>query len=119
MVHQDFNQDFNKVVFNSTVKNTDKKKSQEIQKNISQRESNLETTKIIPAKKLGILISQARTTKGLNQKQLSSQLCISVQILSRWESEKEIPNNLQISKIEKTLGIKLPRNTKSKTDYFN
>ena len=107
-------QDFNNVVFNSkeTKKNTNQTK--EIQKNISQKVANPETIKIEAPKKLGLLISQARTTKGLNQKQLSSQLGISNILLSRWESEKEIPNNTQIANIEKKLGIKLPRIKKIK-----
>ena len=107
-------QDFNPVVFNSKNNKVESNKSKEVQKSISQRVSDPETTKIESAKKLGLSISQARTTKGLNQKQLSSQLGISSQILSRWESEKEIPSNENISKIERTLGVKLQRNKKVK-----
>ena len=58
---------------------------------------------------LGKLISQARNIKNLSQKDLSLQLGISNQILSRWEASKENPNNQQIANIEKKLGIKLPR----------
>ena len=109
-------QDFNPIIFNTTNKTNNNEKNKEIQKNISQKETNLENIKIESAKKLGQLISQARTTKGLNQKQLSSQLGISSIVLSRWELEKEIPTNNDISKIEKILNIKLPRNKKIKTD---
>ena len=109
-------QDFKTVVFNSTDKKKQTNLNHEIQKSISQRETNPETTKTESPKKLGMLISQARTTKHLNQKQLSAQLGISQQILSRWESEKEIPTNAQIANIEKKLGIKLPRNKKIKID---
>tara|TARA_B110000037_G_C17069384_1_gene485220 strand:- start:953 stop:1294 length:342 start_codon:yes stop_codon:yes gene_type:complete len=107
------NQDFNTIVFNST-QNKETNQNKEITKYISQKENNPETTKIEAPKKLGMLISQARTTKGFNQKQLSSQLGISQILLSRWESEKEIPTNLQIVNIEKKLGIKLPRTKKIK-----
>jgi len=109
-------QDYKTVVFNSSINKKETLLSKEIKKNISQKESNLETTKIEAPKKLGMLISQARTTKGFNQKQLSSQLGISQQILSRWETEKETPSNAQIANIEKKLSIKLPRTKKIKID---
>ena len=107
-------QDFNPVVFNSKNNKVESNKSKEVQKSISQLERDPETTKIESAKKLGLSISQARTTKGLNQKQLSSLLGISSHILSRWELEREIPSNENIAKIERTLGVKLPRNKKVK-----
>ena len=107
-------QDYKTVVFNSTENKKDTLLSKEIKKNISQKECNPETIKMEAPKKLGMLISQARTTKGFNQKQLSAQLGISQQILSRWETEKEIPSNAQIANMEKKLSIKLPRNKKTK-----
>ena len=58
---------------------------------------------------LGKTISQARLAKNMNQKELSAIIGISSQILARWESGKENPTNAQIAKIEKQLGIKLPR----------
>ena len=63
-------------------------------------------------KQLGQLILQARTTCKKNQKELANQLGIAVQILSRWETNKEIPDNKQIANIERTLRIKLPRSKK-------
>ena len=108
------NQDFDTVVFNSTKNIKKNNENKEINKYISQKENNPETTKIEAPKKLGMSISQARTTKGFNQKQLSLQLGISQILLSRWESEKEIPTNIQIANIEKKLCIKLPRTKKTK-----
>ena len=46
------------------------------------------------------------------QKDLSNDIGISLQILSRWESGKEFPTNLQIAKIKKYLKVKLPRGKK-------
>jgi ribosome-binding protein aMBF1 (putative translation factor) len=54
-------------------------------------------------------LQKARTNKQLTQKQLALQLQITVNIYSSWEAGTAIPNNLQISKIEKLLQIKLPR----------
>lgn len=109
-------QDFNSVIFNTTKNSLDTDSKKEISKYISQKQNDPETTKMEHPKKLGQIISQARMTKKLNQKQLSAQLGISSQILSRWESEKEIPNNQEISKIEKVLGVKLPRSKKTKIE---
>ena len=75
-----------------------------------------ETIKIEAVSNLGSLICQARTTKGIKQKDLATRLPISVSILSRWETGKEIPTNIDIAKIEKILAIKLPRNKKIKVD---
>ena len=68
-----------------------------------------ETVKMEAPSNLGQLICQARNTNSKTQKQLASALGIAQSILSRWENNKEIPTNAQIAKIEKTLGIKLPR----------
>ena len=74
-------------------------------------------------KKLGQLLSQGRLAKNfktqndfvkeLNQK---TNLHISIQIYSKWESNREIPTNEQIAKMEKILMIKLPRNKKNKIE---
>jgi ribosome-binding protein aMBF1 (putative translation factor) len=60
------------------------------------------------------LISQARTARNKTQKGLASELGISYTILNTWESGKEIPTNNDIAKLEKHLGIKLPRTKKIK-----
>ena len=117
-------QDFNTVVFGKKLNNN--KNSNEISKKNSQKrvETNEnETVKIEIDKKmgksLGSLLSQGRLAKGfktqgdfvkeINQK---TNLNISVQVYSKWESNKEIPNNEQIAKMEKVLCIKLPRTKK-------
>ena len=58
---------------------------------------------------IGKLIAQSRMTQNMNQKQFALNIGISQQILSRWEANKELPNNSQIALIEKITKVKLPR----------
>ena len=104
-------QDWNTVIMNNTSKNV---KNSETSKHISQKLPD-EETKMKAHSKLGQLICQARTTKNKNQKQLAAELGISAQVLTRWETNKELPTNADLAKIERLLGIKLPRNKKVKT----
>ena len=119
-------QDFKTVVFNSKEKKAVDQNKKEVQKRISQKQvssNDNEIVKVQADKKLGQLLSQARLAKGfktqsdfikeLNQK---TNLNISVQIYGKWESNKEIPTNEQIAKMEKVLTAKLPRNKKIKID---
>ena len=61
---------------------------------------------------LGQLIANGRTAKQMTQKLLAIRLGIAVTVLSRVEAGREIPTNAMIAKIERTLGVKLPRATK-------
>ena len=119
-------QDFKNVVFNQKEKKAVDQNKKEVQKRISQKQvssNDNEVVKVQADKKLGQLLSQARLAKGfktqgdfikeLNQK---TNLNISAQIYGKWESNKEIPTNEQISKMEKVLTAKLPRNKKIKID---
>lgn len=72
--------------------------------------------KIEAPKNLGQQMCQARTTKSKTQKQLANELGIATQVISRWETNKEIPSNSDLAKIEKNLGVKLPRTKKIKVD---
>ena len=116
-------QDFNPVILNSKKKKDSKVINKETQKRISQKVKDLaetlETVKIESDKKLGQQLSQARIAKGFNKQSdlvnefnSKSNLKISLQIYTKWESNKEIPTNEQIAKMEKIVGIKLPRNKK-------
>lgn len=114
-------QDYKTIVFNSKDKKINDEKKRESQKKISQLTNNMENVKIESDKKLGQMLSQARLAKGFNKqsdfiKELitKTNLNISTQIYSKWESNKEIPTNEQIAKMEKVLGVKLPRNKKIK-----
>lgn len=119
-------QDFKTVVFNQKEKKAVDQNKKEVQKRISQKQvssNDNEVVKVQADKKLGQLLSQARLAKGfktqgdfikeLNQK---TNLNISVQIYGKWESNKEIPTNEQIAKMEKVLTAKLPRNKKIKIE---
>lgn len=122
-------QDFKTIVFNSKEKKAVDQNKKEVQKRISQKQVTQVTSgdnkivKVQADKKLGQLLSQSRLAKGfktqgdfikeLNQK---TNLNISPQIYSKWESNKEVPTNEQIAKMEKVLTAKLPRNKKIKID---
>tara|TARA_A100001015_G_scaffold81465_1_gene90290 strand:+ start:4082 stop:4429 length:348 start_codon:yes stop_codon:yes gene_type:complete len=60
-------------------------------------------------KELKLAIQQARIAKKWSQKELATQLNTTIQIISQYENGKAIPNNAFISKLEKKLGVKLPR----------
>ena len=96
-------QDWNSIKLNApAVKNTSNKS------HISANKVN-KVEKIIMKEPLGKIIAQARVINGKNQKELASSIGISQQILSRWEANKDLPNNYQIALLEKTLKVKLPR----------
>lgn len=91
-------QDFNLVKFQSN-----KNKNKELQKRPNKIN---EETKIEVPKKLGLLISQARTLRGYkNQKDFAKLIGVNVQIVSGWESNKIIPTNAELAHIEKNLKI--------------
>lgn len=106
-------QDFKTVVFGNSNKISTNK---ELSKRISQKPTQ-ENTIAVSDKQLGKTIASARTTKGLNQKQLAQQAGVSQQVLSTWESNKQVPTNAEIAKLEKILATKLPRNKKKTIDY--
>lgn len=109
-------QDWSNITFNTKNEREKMNKSKEQAKEVSNKQFNPETTKLEAPPNLGQIISQARLAKGLNQDALAKQSGISKQIISKWESNKETPDNSQIAKLEKLLGIKLPRCKKIKLD---
>jgi len=100
-------QDFKPVVFNAPKSNTKKPIDN------TSKKTNTES-KIIAPPKLGQIILQSRTSLNKTRKQFAIELNISEQILSRWETNREIPTNLQIALMEKKLSVKLPRTKKIK-----
>lgn len=100
-------QDWNTIKFNTPSQTAHKEQTKKIHSNKTNDDP--EKVRLEAPKQLGQLISQGRTTIGKNQKELAGLLGISSQILGRWESNKEVPNNAQIASIEKILKIKLPR----------
>ena len=109
-------QDWNNIIINAsgTKEKTTLQKKSETSKSIHVTPP--ETIKMEAPSNLGQLISQARNTKKITQKALATDLQISPSILSRWETNKEVPTNGEIAKIEKKLGVKLPRSKKVKVD---
>lgn len=100
-------QDWNNITFNTP---SQKKKVEESKKvNSNKVYNDPDKVRMEAPKQLGQTISQARNTKGKTQKILAYELGVSQQLLARWESNKEIPTNMQISQIERNLAIKLPR----------
>ena len=105
-------QDWKVITFS---KKDSEKKTKLNNKIISQKQINIEDVKIEAPKNLGKLISQARIAKGINsQKELGAKMCVSSQIIGKWENNTLMPSNLEIANIERNLGIKLPRNKKIK-----
>lgn len=65
-------------------------------------------------KSLSKAIMQARTAKGWTQKELATAVNEKPQVVGEYETGKAIPNPQIISKLERKLGVKLPRPGKSK-----
>lgn len=71
-------------------------------------------TKIEIPSHLGKAIQQARMVKKMTQQDLARVLVVQAPIIKQYENGTAIPNNAFIAKIEKTLGVKLPRVKKIK-----
>lgn len=64
-------------------------------------------------KSLSKAIMQARTAKKLSQKELATAINEKPQVVAEYESGKAVPNPQIISKLERKLGVKLPRPSKA------
>lgn len=109
-------QDWNSITLNKKDEKQRLLDKKEKSNSVSSKQFNPETTILEAPKNLGQIIAQARTTKGLNQDSLARQFGIAKQVLNKWETNKETPNNSEIAKLEKFLGIKLPRCKKIKVN---
>ena len=58
---------------------------------------------------LRIAIAQARNAKGWTQQQFAHQMCVQKTEVNAWEAGKSLPNGNLIAKMDKVLGVKLPR----------
>ena len=63
---------------------------------------------------LKVAIMQARVAKKMSQKDLAQRLGVPPDIINKYETGKIVPNNSFIAKMEKALGVKLPRAIKPK-----
>lgn len=109
-------QDWNAITFNTPSQNKKKEESRKV--NSNKVSNDPEKVRMEAPKQLGQLISQARNTKGKTQKILAYELGINQLILAKWETNKELPTNLQISQLERNLGLKLPRAKKIAAKEF-
>tara|TARA_B100000787_G_scaffold170105_1_gene164043 strand:+ start:8018 stop:8359 length:342 start_codon:yes stop_codon:yes gene_type:complete len=112
MNHQDWQQCTFNTISNNAKQETLKKKN-------STKTSNPEHSKLEQSNNLGKIIAARRVDQHIKQKELANKIGVSVQVLNRWESNKEILTNSNIASIEKILGIKLPRNKKIKLPEEN
>jgi ribosome-binding protein aMBF1 (putative translation factor) len=103
-------QDWNTVTFNNKLVNA---KKNDYNKKLSQKSSSQDVKIEVPSN-LGKLIEQARGGKA--RQLLANELGVAVTLLTRWETGKDIPTNADIAKIERRLGVKLPRTKKSKIE---
>lgn len=62
---------------------------------------------------LKIAIAQGRQAKGWNQEQFAKQIQIPKGDVNAWEAGKSVPPGAIIAKMEKVLGVKLPRPPKN------
>lgn len=100
-------QDWNTVTFHTQTQNKRKEENKKV--NSNKVNNDPDKFRMEAPKELGKMISQGRNIKGKTQKTLAYELGVNNQILAEWESNKKVPTNLQISQIERNLGIKLPR----------
>ena len=106
-------QDWNNITLNTKSENEKKERKK---KETSQIVNNNVIYKLDTGNSLSKLIIEGRNIKKLKQNDLAKLMNISVSIIQRWETNKEIPTNLQIANMEKILCIKLPRSKKVKIE---
>lgn len=58
---------------------------------------------------LRIAIAQSRNEKGWNQEQFAKALQVPKSEVNQWEAGKSVPTGNMIAKMDKVLGVKLPR----------
>ncbi|VVU95423.1 Helix-turn-helix [seawater metagenome] len=125
MKKNDFNhQDWEPVVLRKSKQQLKKENPQKYQqKVVSNKKCNnnqLETKKIkeeddfvkIEKKishELKIAIQQARTAKGLNQKDFAAKLGVQPSIVKDYEAGKVVPNGALLAKMSRILGVKLKK----------
>jgi putative transcription factor len=61
-------------------------------------------------------IMQARMAKKMSQEDLAKQVCVTADVIQKYENGKAAPNNAFIAKLERILGVKLPRAKKKPVD---
>ena len=59
-------------------------------------------------------IMQSRMANKMSQEDLAHKACVTTDIIRNYENGTAIPNNAFIAKLDKILGVKLPRAKKKK-----
>ena len=62
----------------------------------------------------GVTLQQARTAKGWTQKDLANRISEKPNVIGEYESGRAVPNPAIVSKMERALGVHLPRTYKKK-----
>lgn len=62
---------------------------------------------------LRVAIAQARAAKGWNQEQFAKMIQVPKSDVNAWEAGKSAPSGPMIAKMDKILGVKLPRPPKN------
>jgi len=117
MIHQDWNTvDIGKSSsFGGGKVKTENKAMTSISSKNIKLEEETETFKIQKSgQELGKALMKARMAKGKSQKILANDIKERVQVIQQYESGKAIPNPQIITKLERLLGVKLPRPKKLK-----
>ena len=61
---------------------------------------------------LRLAIAQSRNAKGWTQEQFAHLLSMPKSDVNAWEAGKSVPTGIQIARMDKVLGVKLPRPSK-------
>ena len=109
-------QDWTPVIFHKPKQETKKISSNNVP-SLSKKTKELMNTNeacVIPKVSMEFrkVMQSARSSKKLSEKQLATMLQVPVKTIAEYENGKAIPNNQFISKMEKILQTKLPRNKK-------
>ena len=108
-------QDWDNVTFKKKPKET--KELKKTKKNISQKAETL--GKFIAPSNFRKEMMQARVQKKMTQQDLANKMNVQQNVIRDWESGKSVPNNNAIGKIERAIGVKLPRCKKIKNSDPN
>tara|TARA_B110000008_G_scaffold279990_1_gene330346 strand:+ start:445 stop:798 length:354 start_codon:yes stop_codon:yes gene_type:complete len=104
-------QDWNEVLLRKPISVETKNNSNNGHKTKAQHE--LEGNDIVAPPKtsqeLKLAIQKGRLMKKISQKQLATNMNTTTQLISQYENGKVVPSNAIIAKLEKQLGVKLPR----------
>ena len=112
-------QDWNTVIFSKEKKYTPEQiKAHEEKQKIKLEKKKAEENEVRAPPKVNFelkkAIMQARISKKMSQKDLATRINVPVNTIAGYENGKIVPNNAFVVKIERALGTKLPRISKSK-----